>query len=163
MHVLVTAASKHGGTAEIAEEIRAELVRNGLEATVEAPRDAIDVARYDSVVIGSAVYAGHWLAQARSFVDANRAELARKPVWLFSSGPLGDPLKPTEEPADAGPIADRVQARGHRVFGGRLDRSDLGFGERAIVRLVRAPDGDYRRWDDVRAWAKDIARDLAAA
>jgi menaquinone-dependent protoporphyrinogen oxidase len=55
---------------------------------------------------------------------------------------------------------EQTDARSHHVFGGRLDRKHLSLGERAIVGLVRAPDGDYRPWDKIRAWS---AHDLADA
>ena len=50
-----------------------------------------------------------------------------------------------------------IGARGHRVFAGRLDASRLSFGERAMVTAMRAPLGDFRDWDAVRAWATEIA------
>jgi menaquinone-dependent protoporphyrinogen oxidase len=78
-------------------------------------------------------------------------------VWLFSSGPVGDPPKPTEDPVDASSLLERTGAREHHVFAGRLDRSRLSFGERAIAMALRAPEGDFRDWDDVRAWASGIA------
>ena len=51
----------------------------------------------------------------------------------------------------------------HRLFTGRLDRSRLGLGERAVVRVVGAAEGDYRDWDDVRRWAASIADALESA
>ncbi len=51
---------------------------------------AVDhLAGYDAFVVGSAVYAAHWQKEAAAFVQRNRTVLATRPVWLFSSGPLG--------------------------------------------------------------------------
>ncbi len=162
MRVLVTAASKHGATLEIATAIGEELVRAGIDVRVEPLEEVQSVDDYDGVVVGSGIYAGHWLGAAKAFVDRHATELALRPLWLFSSGPIGDPLKPEEDPADAAPIATRLGARAHRTFGGRLDRTRLGLGERAIVGLVRAPEGDFRPWDEIRSWGAEIARDLQA-
>jgi menaquinone-dependent protoporphyrinogen oxidase len=163
MRVLVAAASKHGATLEIATVIGEELARAGIDARVEPLEDVRSVDDYDGVVVGSGIYAGHWLGAAKEFVDQHATDLALRPLWLFSSGPLGDPLKPEEDPVDPASIATRLGARGQRVFGGRLDRSHLGFGERAIVGLVRAPEGDFRPWDEIRSWSAEIARELQTA
>lgn len=76
---------------------------------------------------------------------------------MFSSGPLGDPPKPDEEPVDVGGILELVAPVEHRVFAGKIDKSELGFGERAIMIAVRTPDGDFRDWDEIAAWADGIA------
>jgi menaquinone-dependent protoporphyrinogen oxidase len=62
------------------------------------PEQVDEVEGYDAVVLGSAVYAGHRLKPARKLVDRCGAALAARPVWLFSSGPVGDPPKPEEDP-----------------------------------------------------------------
>jgi menaquinone-dependent protoporphyrinogen oxidase len=90
MKVLVTAASKHGATAEIVATIGEVLGgEQGLDATVVPPEEVSAVDGYDAVVLGSAVYAGHWMAAAKELVDRAGSALAGKPVWLFSSGPGG--------------------------------------------------------------------------
>jgi hypothetical protein len=45
-------------------------------------------------------------------------------------------------------------------FAGIADRHALGLAERAIFAVVHAPEGDFRCWDEVGAWASDIARTL---
>jgi menaquinone-dependent protoporphyrinogen oxidase len=158
MRVLVAAASKHGATHEIAAAIGRELEEQGLDVEVKDIDDIEDLGRYDAHVLGSAVYVGQWLASARHFVEANANALSAAPAWLFSSGPLGDPLKPDEEHAvNVDEIVAKTAARDHRLFAGKLDKGRLGFGERAVVLAVRAADGDYRDWDEIRAWAKGIA------
>lgn len=155
--VLVTAASKYGATGEIASAIADVLSERGLEVDVLPIEDVASVDGYDAMVIGSAVYAGRWLNPARGFIEENAAALAARPVWLFSSGPIGDPPKPAEDPLDASSFLERTSARDHHVFAGKLDRSRLRFGDRAIVMALRAPDGDFRDWDEVRTWASGIA------
>lgn len=78
-------------------------------------------------------------------------------MWLFSSGPVGDPPRPEEDPVDVAELVARTKAREHRVFAGRIERSRLSFAEKAIVLALRVPDGDYRDWDEIRAWAAEIA------
>ena len=160
MKVLISVASRHGATLDIAEAIRAELEASKVEVDLLAPERVADVSPYDAVVIGSSVYAGRWLAPARDLIDRQFAQLARKPVWLFSSGPIGDPPKPTEPPPDGLATTRRLNAMDHQVFEGRLDRATLGFGERAVVRVVGAADGDFRPWQAVRAWAQRISSTL---
>jgi menaquinone-dependent protoporphyrinogen oxidase len=160
MKVLVTAASKHGATAGIAQAIGDVLAERGLEVTVAAVEDVRTIDPYDAVVAGSAVYAGHWLKPAMQFVERHADALMSRPVWLFSSGPVGDPPKPDEDPVDAAWVVRETGAVEHRVFAGMLDRGRLSFAEKAIVMALRAPVGDFRDWDDIRAWAGKVAERL---
>jgi menaquinone-dependent protoporphyrinogen oxidase len=164
MRVLVTAASKHGATAEIAEAIGRALAGSSLDVSVVRAEDVTTVAGFDAVVLGSGVYAGHWLEPARRIVDHHAGDLRERPVWLFSSGPIGDPPKPEpEESVDVADIEAAVEPREHRVFTGKIDKSVLGFAEKAILLAVRAGEGDYRDWQAIDAWAGRIAAELTAA
>ena len=76
---------------------------------------------------------------------------------MFSSGPVGTPPKPEEDPVDIEEIRDITCARNHRVFAGKLVRKHLSFPERAIVLALRVPEGDFRDFTEIRAWASEIA------
>lgn len=161
MPVLVTYASKHGSTEEIAQSIAGRLRARGhdVHAVPIAGVDELDHA--DAIVIGSAVYAGSWMKEAVEFVRHHAAELARLPVWLFSSGPLGTEIKDGEEqPRQISEFSEAIHPRDHHVFFGALDPEQLGFAERMIVKALKAPTGDFRDWDDVRGWADRIALEL---
>src|SRR5207247_10963089 len=69
MKVLVTAASKHGATGEIAQAIGNRLTEYGFDTKVLPPGAVGTIEAYDAIVLGSAVYAGHWLEPARSWRD----------------------------------------------------------------------------------------------
>lgn len=161
MKILVATASKHGATAEIGEAIAAGLREAGLEVTAKPAADVKSVAEFEAIVIGSGVYAGRWLGEGRELVKRESTALRGRLVWLFSSGPLGDPPKPELDPVDVPELVEISGALEHRVFPGRIDRSQLGLGERAIVSLVRAPEGDYRTWQEIREWTQAIAGVLA--
>lgn len=160
MKVLVAVASKHGATLEIGQVIEASIRSSGLDVELMRIEDVAGLSPYDAVVIGSGVYAGHWLRPAREFVEVHEGELKEKPVWLFSSGPVGDPPKPLENPAEVAACVKRLGARGHRLFPGRIEGSDLGISEKALVALVRAPDGDFRPWSEISTWSESIAAQL---
>jgi len=108
------------------------------------------------------VYLGRWLPAARDLVEEHREVLSAMPVWLFSSGPLGDPSVPVDELAEVTVLGVAVGARGHRLFAGRLDRRELRWVERAAARVVHAPEGDFRDHDGIRRWASDVASALTA-
>lgn len=155
--VLVSAASKHGATAEMAEHIAETLRGRGLEVTVAPPGEVKALDGYQSVVLGSAVYAGHWLDDAKDLAGKVTALDPSPEVWLFSSGPIGDPPKPDDDPVDVADILQATGARDHQVFAGKIDKSKLSFGEKAIMLALRAPQGDFREWDEIAAWAGQIA------
>ena len=162
MHVLVATASKHGATREIAEAIGRTLDAQGVSATVMDAGAVESLAGYDAFVIGSAVYVGHWLKDARDLVERHADVLAGHPTWLFSSGPLGAPPKlEASHAVDVTAIVAISGAREHRVFAGKVDKHALGFGERAVMIAVRAADGDFRDWDEIEEWAREIAAAVA--
>ena len=160
MNVLVTVASKHGATEQIGQVVAATLRDAGLPVSTRRPEQVTDADGYDAVVLGSAVYAGRWLAEARSFAERFATELANRPTWVFSSGPLGHPSLPEGDPSELMVIARRLAARDCRSFAGRLERSKLGLLERAMIGAVKAPEGDFRDFDEIRRWADDIALTL---
>ncbi len=160
MNILVAVASKHGSTYEIAGAIVDEFLEAGIAAELREINQNPNLTGYDAAIIGSAVYMGRWLKEATAFLEDNREQLLSMPVWLFSSGPLGDDLddlmEDEGEPYNLKELLAKVNARGHKVFVGKLDTKDLGLGERLIIRLVKAPTGDFRNWEDVSDWANEI-------
>jgi menaquinone-dependent protoporphyrinogen IX oxidase len=167
--VLVVTASRHGSTAEIGD-VLARTLREcdagrsaGLDSIAMPMEQRPDPGPFSAVLLGSAVYAGRWLEPARQYAADHAVALHTRPTWLFSSGPIGSPPFPPDEPHDVAPLAQAIGARGSVVFPGRLDKERLGFGERAMVTAMRAPLGDFRNWDAVRAWAETVAGQIVAA
>lgn len=161
MNILTIVASKHGSTREIADAIGEELKQNGHQTDVYDAKQAPPPTDYDAVIIGSAIYMGSWMGDARDYVVDNQSALANLPVWLFSSGPLGaENPQPTEPPAQLDELMTQTAARGHQLFVGKLDKESLGMGEKLIAKAVKAPYGDFRDWPAIRAWAGDIAAAL---
>lgn len=157
MRFLVATASRYGSTTEIGATIAEVLAAAGHDITRSDCEDDVDPADFDAVVIGSAVYAGHWLRPAKTLITTHGDALCSRPVWLFSSGPVGDPPKPDEDPVDAEELVATSGARGHEVFAGKLDRTALRFTDKAIASALRAPAGDFRNWETIRSWAAAIA------
>ncbi len=162
MTVLVTAATKNGATGEIAQAIGAALTERGVPAVVLAPEEVRDIGGYDAVVLGSAVYSGHWLPEAMALVDRCSGAWAARPVWLFSSGPVGDPhrsltQKMGVDPVDLPKVRAVTGAHEHRMFPGKIDRKTLSFAQRTALSIFRGMQGDFRDWDAIRAWSALIA------
>jgi menaquinone-dependent protoporphyrinogen oxidase len=174
MRVLVAYASRHGATQGIAERIAERLRSAGLDAEARPAATVHDVDGFDAFVIGSAAYMFHWLKEASSFVHRHRAVLATRPLWLFSSGPLGsEPLDAEGRdqlesaiPREIPELSATLGARDHRVFFGAYERGrrPIGLSERLVSLMPAArdalPDGDFRDWPDIEAWADAIADGL---
>jgi menaquinone-dependent protoporphyrinogen oxidase len=160
--ILIVHGSRMGATEGIAEQLAAVFADRGIRADVRAADvapapDTSDPGTYDAVIVGGALYAGHWMAGARRYVQANTAALRRTPVWLFSSGPLDDSAERAElEPVrEVEQLAWSVAARGHETFGGKLDRSTA---RGLVARLMaRTRSGDWRDQRHIAAWADSIA------
>ena len=178
MKILVAYASRHGATTGIAERISQTLERTGFDVTLQPVDDVGSVDAYDAFVVGSAAYMGGWLGDATAFVRRHRDLLSDRPVWLFSSGPIGtetvdakgrDPLK-ASEPKEFAEFARTIQPRDQRVFFGAYDpdAAPAGLAEGLMSRFMRLapaarkalPAGDFRDWPVIEAWAEGIAREL---
>ncbi|HLX34664.1 MAG TPA: flavodoxin domain-containing protein [Candidatus Limnocylindrales bacterium] len=177
MKVLVAYASRHGATQGIAERIASTIRQAGLDVELEPASGVRSLDGYDAFVIGSAAYMFHWLKDGVDLVHRNRATLAGKPVWLFSSGPLGtkridakgrDQMV-TAIPKEIDGLVAEVHAREHRVFFGAYspDQKPVGLAERFLTWMPAAregmPAGDFRDWPEIEAWARSIATVLNAA
>lgn len=184
--VQVVYASRHGGTKGIAERIADVLRSEGAEVVLSDAADRPAATGFDAHVIGSGVYIGSWLKEGLEFLERNQSILAQQAVWLFSSGPLpgssketdtADPVENALGPAD-GPgsggrkkveaMSAAIHPRGHRVFQGAYDPNDSPKSmQERLVRLMPAarnmlPTGDFREWDAIEAWAREVGRSVVA-
>jgi len=177
MQILVVWASQHGATREIGERIGARLRAAGHTVDLRSVTTTPDVWGYDAFVVGSAVYMGRWRKEAMAFVRERRESLAARPTWLYSSGPLVDPVDPElraaaerkeiEELLSAKELAETVHPRDHKAFFGAMRPDRLSFPEKVMratpVGRKIMPEGDFRDWAEIEAWADGIAADLSNA
>ncbi len=162
MTILVAYASKYGSTQGIAERIAEQLRQLGKPAEARSMGDVADPGTYEAFVLGSGLYAGSWLKEARDWVRRHQAVLAQHPVWLFSSGPLGTEVKDLDSfrPKEMAKFQQALRPREERIFFGALDYHKLSFPDRMILKALRAQEGDFRDWPAIEAWAASIARDM---
>jgi menaquinone-dependent protoporphyrinogen oxidase len=178
MKVLVAYASRYGSTKGIAEFIAERLRQKGIEADAKDVGNTGELGAYDAFVVGSAVFMGHWMNEAKQFLRKNRAVLLKHPIWLFSSGPTGS--KPTDDkgrnllevsgPTELEELKEMCNPRDHHVFFGALFPERLtgstGFFYRMAQRSKSAREsmseneGDFRDWKAIEAWTDTIAGGL---
>jgi menaquinone-dependent protoporphyrinogen oxidase len=173
LKVLVAFASKHGSTWGIAEFIGEKLRQRGLDVDVlDITRDEPkNLGNYDAFVLGSALFFGHWMKEARKFVSRNKSNLSKHPTWLFSSGPTGKERKDSKgrdllDPSVSGPFelqelkSELEHVRDHRVFFGSFDTNHMGFFTRQLMKssTIReaTPIGDFRDWNEIDNWTSAI-------
>ncbi|MFT3698626.1 MAG: flavodoxin domain-containing protein [Kofleriaceae bacterium] len=159
MRVLVAYASKHGSTTVIASVIATSLRDAGFEVDCLSVEKVERVDAYDAVVIGSALYAGRWLARARRFVVRHRRALRAMPVSMFSSGPLDDSASTSQLPAPprVAALARSIGCGEHATFGGRLSRYTTGL---IAGSVAKKHAGDYRDWPQIRRWAERVGDEI---
>jgi menaquinone-dependent protoporphyrinogen oxidase len=173
MKVLVAYASKYGATEGIAERIAAKLTEQGLSVDARRVDTVADAGRYDAFVVGSAVYIGSWLKDAVQFVERNQPVLSTRPLWIFSSGPIGAAttdaqgrdVRTSAVRKEVAGLKESLAPRDHHVFFGAFDRSKLRIGDRLIAAMPAFPgsEGDFRDWNEIDAWSTAIAQELSNA
>jgi len=182
---LIVHASRHGATAGIAERIGEVLRGADVEAVVAPAASRPDPTGYDACIVGGAVYMGSWQKEGIEFLERNVETLKARPTWIFSCGPLpnatawvhttalryGGALGPADGPGSGGRkkiegLAELIGVRDHRILQGAYDPTDppKAMSER-LARMMPAvkdilPKGDFREWDVINAWAKEIAEEI---
>jgi len=163
--VLVTYASKHGATKEIAEYITAIMQQKIKAVDCIETYLVRDIKSYDAIVIGTAIYAGIWLSDTLAFLRDHQDILSTRPTWVFASGPTGEGepeelLERNFVPVQADQLLKTIQPRETVLFHGKVDMKALSWAERLIIRAINEPIGDYRDMDMIRQWTAHITNEL---
>jgi menaquinone-dependent protoporphyrinogen oxidase len=159
-HILICYATRYGSTAGIAAIIADELRHAGCEVTLSPVSDVNAPGGYDAVVIGSPLYMGKWLVEAREFVSRFRNPLQSRPVAVFSAGftlreRTKDHLSAVDE-ALRSSVNLFISPVSTGYFAGSLDTDRLSAADREIITLTGAMPGDFREPDEIKKWARTL-------
>jgi menaquinone-dependent protoporphyrinogen oxidase len=159
--VLVTYASKHGSTGEVADAVAGRLREHGLEVELLPVTSVEHVERFDAIVLGAALYMGRLHPDARHFLRGHRVELADKLVGVFALGPL----TLSEHDVDGAwrqleaclAKVPELQPVETAIFGGVVRPTELRFP------FNRMAASDARDWAAIQTWTDTVAAALGAA
>ena len=161
--LLICYATKTGSTKETAEAIAKTLGDRGFDVDVSPYSQAADLGSYDGFILGAPVNGMAWHPDAVAFVRANAAALSAKPTAYFLLSiayGIGRPGMRTVIPARFDPAASVVAPVASACFGGVM-ATDPPFVLRLAFGIKKGAPRDGRNWEDVRAFAEDLARKMA--
>jgi menaquinone-dependent protoporphyrinogen oxidase len=154
-HILVAYATKHGSTIEVAEGIADVLRDRGHEVDVGPAADVRALDGYSAVVLGGALYMGHYHADAVRFLKLHRHALHEIPLAVFAMGPKtlaeADVAASRKQLDHALETVPELTPAAVAIFGGVVDPSKLRFP------FKRMAASDARDWDAVAAWGHELA------
>lgn len=157
--ILVTYASKKGSTSGIAEAIADELRKAGYETDVKEMESIPSLEQYEALVIGTPVYSGKLLGDVAGFATRFRERIGKIPVAGFVVGiapvypKAGDSRIFSEMLGSAIAPANAVALT---MFAGSFVPSQQGFLVRSLGKMMKIPEGDFRDWDAISAWAREL-------
>lgn len=157
--VLVCYATRYGSTGEIASCIAGELQKGGFQVTISPLSRVTNPGNFDAVIIGSPLYMGKWLAEARDFVNRFRKELQGLPVAVFTVGySFRDAMKEYIVPSEdaLAPVRIFISPVASGYFPGRVDTDRMSRTDREIIRLADITPGDFLDPEMVRQWANEL-------
>lgn len=172
--ILILYGSTEGQTAKIAGEMAATLRGLGHTVTVVnagAAPAGLDPGRYDAVILGASLHAGHYQQSVRELIARHRAALQAMPAAFFSVS-LSEGARREETRQAVHRVAEaflhevgwQPQITAH--FAGALKYREYGLIMRLIMRMISKHEGgdtdtsrdyEYTDWDAVARFARDFA------
>jgi menaquinone-dependent protoporphyrinogen oxidase len=163
VQILVTYASKKGSTAGIAKAVGKELQSAGYTVDIAELKTVESLEKYDAVVIGAPVYTGKVIGDLAVFVARHKEALRQVPVAAFTAGiapvypKTGEVKVFTDQLVTA---LDPVIPVAVTMFAGSLEPPKLSFVERGLTSLLKVPTGDFRDWNLISAWTRDLPQKM---
>jgi menaquinone-dependent protoporphyrinogen oxidase len=157
--ILVAYVSPKGSTAEIAQAVGKELQSSGYSVDVVEMKSVPALEGYDAVVIGAPLYMGKVVGDMAKFIRKHIDSLEKVPVAAFSVG---------MSPVDKNPASMEkattifhhalapLEPVAETIFAGKVDPAKLSFMQKWMIGKAKAPVGDFRDWDVIAAWAKEL-------
>ena len=162
--ILVTYATRTRSTADVADAISEVLTARGFAVDVKPVKVKPSIEGYRGVILGSAIRMGSWLPEMLEFIRKNRAQLNQIPTAIFTMHILNvgkDNASRAARNAYTTPVRKMIAPVDEAFFAGSIDLAKLSFPDRVLTRLMVGDDspkvGDFREWDKVRAWAKEVS------
>ena len=166
--ILIAYVTRSGSTEDVAEAMGMTIHEAGVAVDVKPMADVESIAEGTAVILGTALYVGHFPKEFHRFVARFRRELDNVRPWIFVLGPT------EEEPKNFAAAEEQARkelakypwlhAADVRVFGGKFDphHLNLPFPFSLVMKLPgnpmkKLPTSDIRDWDWIRRWAGAIA------
>ena len=158
--VLVAYASRSGSTMEIADSVGKILAESGCAVDVLPVKEVTSVKDYSAVVLGSAIWGGKLLPEAMAFVKQYKPVIAGKPLAVFVVClTMKDDTPENRKKVNAYliPLRGEVTPQSTGLFAGKMSYAKINVFLRFMVKhMIKAPEGDFRDWTKIRAWAKEL-------
>jgi menaquinone-dependent protoporphyrinogen oxidase len=161
--ILVTYASTHGSTQEVAEVIAETIRAQGIAVDLQPARSVRSLEGYSAAVLGAPLYMFHLHKDALSFLSKHQKDLANGlPIAIFAGGPI----EKGEDPATWQEIRRQLdqelakfpwlQPAATHIVGGSFDPTKLHFPWNLIPAMRQRPPSDLRDWQAIREWAASL-------
>jgi len=183
-NILIAYGTRYGATSSTAEEIAKVLQGEGFEVRVVNLKEekVKDITEFDLVIIGSGMKMEMWTSKAKAFLNKFSGVLKKKKVAIFVSsgaralmeykGEQDEIIRITKKYLEDKASKYDLNPISMTMFGGIWDYNQIGKIYRKFLNAEKEnfnPAGiketepgvyDSRNWDEIRKWAKELARML---
>ncbi|MDA3813723.1 MAG: flavodoxin [Candidatus Cloacimonetes bacterium] len=135
MSIAIIYMSKHGTTEKVAELIKTKLDSYQTHIFNLKKTKLIDLAKFDTIIIGGSIHVGSMQKKLRQFITNNMTILLKKRIALFMVC-MEKSEKRDEQFNNAFPAEIREESVANGFMGGEFNFDRMNFIEKAIIKKI---------------------------